>query len=178
LRADGYSAYKSAFGSSPQITLHARHYFYKAREDYAGKKLAHQALKQIGRLYEGSADGACVSSSTCRCARKHLYRFLRRTGKALDSGRELYAAALPSLCQYIGDGCIEIDNNAVERAIRPLALGRKRYLFAGSHQNAAFYSLLSTRLQLKINPIHWFTDGLKRWPTHPPDEIAELLSHR
>jgi len=48
----------------------------------------------------------------------------------------------PLLCRYTGDGRLDIDNNAVERVIRPLAVGRKSYLFAGAHQNALFYSLM------------------------------------
>jgi len=68
----------------------------------------------------------------------------------------------PSLRRYTGAGRVDIDNNAVERAIRPLTLGRKNYLFAGSHagahQSALFYSLLGTCVQLKINPEDWLTD--------------------
>ena len=82
------------------------------------------------------------------------------------------------LCQYTQNGCVEIDNNLVENAIRPLTLGRKNYLFAGGRQNAVLYTLLGTCLHLKINPWEWLTDVLKRWPTHPPDQIAELLPHR
>jgi len=88
----------------------------------------------------------------------------------------------PSLYRYTGDGRVDIDNNAVERAIRPLAVGRKNYLFAGSHagahQNALFYSLMGACAQLKINPEDWLTDVLERWPTHPPDKIVELLPNR
>jgi len=84
----------------------------------------------------------------------------------------------PSLCRYTGDDRFDIDNNAVERAIRPLAVGRKSYLFAGAHQNALFYFLMGTCAQVKINPEDWLTDVLERWPTHPPDKIVELLPSR
>lgn len=73
----------------------------------------------------------------------------------------------------------DIDNNPVENSIRPVALGRKNYLFAGSHtaaQRAAmFYSLLATCKNHLINPYDWLTDVLNRINEHPINKIEELL---
>jgi transposase len=83
----------------------------------------------------------------------------------------------PLLEEYTNDGKYEIDNNLIENAIRPLALGRKNYLFAGSHkaaQRAAmFYSFFG-----KINdtePLAWLTDVLDRIPEHKANKLSELL---
>lgn len=77
------------------------------------------------------------------------------------------------------DGRIELDNNLIENAIRPLALGRKNYLFAGSHQaaqNAAMlYSFFGTCKMQNINPRKWLTNTLRRIPDHNIQKLEELL---
>jgi hypothetical protein len=86
------------------------------------------------------------------------------------------------LCRYAEDGRIEIDNNLVENAIRPIALGRKNYLFAGSHEAArraaVIYSLVATCKKHEVNPYEWMSDVLRRIPTHPHKRVHELLPHR
>ena len=86
------------------------------------------------------------------------------------------------LTRYTEDGRIEIDNNLVENAIRPIAIGRKNYLFAGSHnaaqRAAVIYSLLATCKKHDINPYEWLADVLARIPTHPAKRVHELLPHR
>lgn len=73
------------------------------------------------------------------------------------------------------------DNNQIENKIRPLALGRKNYLFAGSHkagQRAAMmYSFFASCQQLNINPRDWLADVLHRIPNHPINQIDLLLPH-
>lgn len=85
------------------------------------------------------------------------------------------------LMYYLEDGEVEIDNNLIENAIRPIALGRKNYLFCGSHaaaQRAAiFYSLFACCRQHEIDPYHWLVDVLARLPAHPINRIEELLPH-
>ena len=75
----------------------------------------------------------------------------------------------------------EVDSNLVENRIRPIALGRKNYLFAGSHaaaQRAAIlYSLLNTCLLHEVNPTQWLTDVLKRIPKTANEDLHLLLSH-
>ena len=92
-----------------------------------------------------------------------------------------------ALTRYLDDGTIEIDNNAAERALRVVALGRKNYLFAGSNSGgeraAAIYSLLGTAKLNGINPEHYLRYVLTRIPDHPVNRIVDLLpwnvpSHR
>jgi transposase len=73
------------------------------------------------------------------------------------------------------------DNNLVENAIRPIALGRKNYLFAGSHEAArraaVIYSLVATCKKHGVNPHTWMSDVLSRIPTYPHKRVHELLPH-
>ena len=77
------------------------------------------------------------------------------------------------------DGKYEIDHNLIENAIRPLALGRKNYLFAGSHraaQHAAmFYSFFATCKINNVEPLVWLTDVLNRILDHKANKLFELL---
>ena len=81
--------------------------------------------------------------------------------------------------RYLEDGRYEIDNNWVENSIRPVAVGRKNYLFAGSHdaaQRAAMiYSLIATCKKNNVEPSKWLTDVLSRIQDHPINKIDELL---
>ena len=89
---------------------------------------------------------------------------------------------LDKLCKYTQDGRSEVDINGVENVICPIALGRKNYLFAGSHaaaqRAAVIYSLLGTCKQHGVNPQEWLSDVLRRIPTHPMKRVQELLPHR
>jgi transposase len=84
-----------------------------------------------------------------------------------------------ALGRYCDDGRIEIDNNAAERALRCVALGRKNYLFAGSdaggERAAAIYSLIGTAKLNGCNPEAYLRDVLTRIADHPITRIAELL---
>jgi transposase len=85
----------------------------------------------------------------------------------------------PALCCYTNDGRVEIDNNAAERSIRGIALGRKNYLFAGSdtggNRAAAIYSLIETCKLNAIDPEAYFRDILTRIADYKINRIAELL---
>ena len=85
------------------------------------------------------------------------------------------------LRRYVDDGHWEIDNNLVENSIRPLALGRKNYMFAGSHRGAQraamFYSFFGSCQKLGINPYTWLKDVLERIPEHKANKLHELLPH-
>jgi hypothetical protein len=84
---------------------------------------------------------------------------------------------------YTLHGHLRIDNNDIENAIRPIALGRKNYLFAGTHesaQNAAMvYSLFATCKKHNVNPQDWLTDVLQKLndPTFE-GKFSDLLPHR
>ena len=96
-------------------------------------------------------------------------------GKAINYARK----QSESLVLYLEDGHVEIDNNAAERAIRPLALGRKNHLFAGSeeggHYGAALYSILGTAKLNDIDPKAYLTAVLKRINNTPINQIEQLL---
>ena len=84
-----------------------------------------------------------------------------------------------ALALYSGDGRVEMDNNAAERALRAVALGRKNYLFAGSdaggERAAAIYSLLGSAKLNGIDPEAYLTAVLRRIADHPINRIGELL---
>jgi transposase len=84
-----------------------------------------------------------------------------------------------ALTRYADDGTIEIDNNPVERAIRPIALGRKNWLFAGSDAGgaraAAIASLIATARLNSVEPEAYLHHVLERIATHPVNRVAELL---
>lgn len=87
-----------------------------------------------------------------------------------------------TLSRYTENGMLKIDNNPVENSIRPVALGRKNYLFAGSHEaaqrSAMLYSLLGTCKLHGIEPYHWLKTVLEKIADHPINRISELLPHR
>ena len=84
--------------------------------------------------------------------------------------------------RYVDNSGLEIGHNGDENALRPLALGRKNYLFAGSHDAAqrvaVFYSLFGTCLLHEVNPQVWLTDVLKKIPEYSAKRVHELLPHR
>jgi transposase len=83
------------------------------------------------------------------------------------------------LVRYCDDGLLEIDNNAAERALRAVAIGRKNYLFAGSdaggERAAVIYSLLGSAKLNGIDPEAYLTAVLRRIADHPINRIRELL---
>lgn len=85
----------------------------------------------------------------------------------------------PRLRRYVEDGRFQIDNNQIENTIRPVAIGRKNYLFAGSHQGArnaaVIYSLLATCKLRGVEPFEWLTKTLTVIPDYPANQIHKLL---
>jgi len=83
------------------------------------------------------------------------------------------------LMNYLHDGSLEIDNNFAENAIRPIALGRKNYLFAGSSRGAEraamFYSFFGTCKKNDVNPYEWLKKVLELIPQHKANKLHELL---
>ncbi|HEU4606916.1 MAG TPA: transposase [Chitinophagaceae bacterium] len=86
------------------------------------------------------------------------------------------------LSAYVNNGRLNIDNNPVENSIRPVAVGRKNYLFAGSHEAAKrsgmLYSLLGTCKMHGIEPYAWLKDILHCIADHPINQVKDLLPHR
>lgn len=197
LQSDGYAAY-DGFDARPEMTTyacwaHARRYFHEALSSAPDR--ARDALEQIGQLYdlERALRERDASADRRRRQRQQqalpvLERFKQWLeahpglpkspwGKAVGYSLNRWN----KLCRYVDDGRIEIDNNGVENAIRPIALGRKNYLFAGSHEAAqraaVIYSLLATCKKHEVNPQHWLRDVLSRIASHPMRRVHELLPH-
>jgi hypothetical protein len=86
------------------------------------------------------------------------------------------------LARYADTGHLPIDNNLVENAIRPIAIGKKNGLFAGSERAgkraAAIQTLLGTARLNGLDPAAWLKDTLEKLPTHPASRIDELLPLR
>jgi transposase len=87
-----------------------------------------------------------------------------------------------ALTRFIDDGELHADNNWVENQIRPIAIGRSNWLFAGSlrasQRAAAVMSLLQSARLNGVDPYSYIKDVLTRLPTQPPEQIEELLPHR
>ena len=100
-----------------------------------------------------------------------------RTGKAIEYTFSL----LPRLSRYVNEGRVNIDNNLIENAIRPLALGRKNYLFCGNdasaYRAAIVYSLIGTCKSAGVDPRVWMEDVLRKIPYYERDkkDMTELL---
>ena len=99
-------------------------------------------------------------------------------GEAIGYARNHWAA----LERYLEAGYLEIDNGASERAMKPVALGRKNWLFAGSAAGgrtaAILMSLCTTCKTLGVDPLAYLTDVLGRVSTHPNSRLEELLPDR
>lgn len=200
LQTDGYDVYEY-FGRQPGITLvgcmaHARRKFIEAQDN--DRACAEQALALLQQLYaiereakEGNLDHDqryALRQEKSVSVLNDLKRWLIEQARTVLPQSPIGKAIAYSLqrweklCLYTTDGKLQIDNNLVENSIRPVAIGRKNYLFAGSHnaaQRAALiYSLLGTCKINNINPYDWLRDVLERIPTHPFNKIEELLPHR
>lgn len=85
----------------------------------------------------------------------------------------------PKLQNYLLDGRLEIDNNLVENAIRPVAMGRENYLFAGSHERAKraalVYSLVATAKLHEVEPFEYLKDIIGRILDYPHSQLSNLL---
>jgi hypothetical protein len=100
------------------------------------------------------------------------------TARAIDYSLHRW----PALTRYLGDGRLPADNNWIENRIRPIALGRANWLFAGSlragQRAAAIMSLIGSAKINGLDPYAYLNDVLARLPTQPARRIAELLPHR
>ena len=201
LQTDGYRAYQTYLARHPTVTgvsclAHIRRKFFDARANHP--RLAEMVLATIAWLYH--VDAHCRRrgrSPTERLALRRRLSLPVYTGlvdyvtyaqannlSKGDIGKALYYAKneLPKLAACFQDGRIELDNNLIENSIRPLALGRKNYLFAGSHQGAQraamLYSFFASCQKLGVNPREWLADVLARLPDHAVNRLDELLPHR
>ncbi len=198
LQCDGYTVYDK-IGADPNITLagclvHARRKFHDALD--SDKKRAQIALELFRKMYleERAIKEETPNNFSKRKALRNQkikplleqikmwiedeqFNVLPQSpiGKAMT----YYINQYPKLEAIFEDGRIELDNNLIENAIRPMAIGRKNYLFCGSHhaaQNAAMlYSFFGSCKMQNINPREWLANTLERIPDHSILKLQELL---
>ena len=200
LQTDGYQVYEP-FDKKDGVTLlhsmaHARRYFVEARDNDAARAdyvlvrmqqlyTIERQCKEKGLTYEQRKEVRCteaipVLDELGRWMKEQYKETFPKSpiGKALAYSIERWGR----LCLYTTNGMLNIDNNPVENSIRPVAIGRKNYLFCGSHEaaqrTAMLYSLLGTCKLHGVNPFTWLKNILERTPTFPINQIKELLPHR
>ena len=202
LVCDDYSGYKARFTSGQMIEVgcmaHARRKFHELH--VTGKSLiAEQALRLIQQLYQIEAELRGIPD--CTAEQRHqrrqqdsqpimqqLYEWLKEhqvkvptssaTAKAINYSLKRWQA----LSRYLDDGNLPIDNNWIENQMRPWALGRKNWLFAGSLRSGQRAANIMTLIQsAKLNgldPYAYLADVLTRLPTHKMKDIEDLLPHK
>jgi transposase len=197
LQTDGYVVYED-FGNTAGITLlgcmaHARRKFDEAKDNDLAR--ASHVLNEMQKLYalerQGKDDGLSTDERY-QLRQEHAVPILADLKSWM---LENYRSVLPKsiigqalyyslqrwdkLCVYTTDGRLQIDNNLVENAIRPVAIGRKNYLFAGSHNGARraamLYSFLGTCKMNNVNPFEWLRDVLTKIADQPVNQLQKLL---
>jgi transposase len=209
LQADAYSAYDGLYadGTIKEVgcMMHARRKFYDARTNDAAR--SHLMLAWVAGLYkvEEDAKEARKKHPEWDDLAWHAHRYelrLNRSKPILDAIHAWLEAEQPkvlpkspigeaigyalnhwnALIRPLEAGFLEIDNGASERAMKPVALGRKNWLFAGSDEGgrtaATLMSLCTTCKDLGVEPFAYLRDVLDRVSTHPNSRIAELLPDR
>lgn len=198
LQVDGYGAYAALARRHQQIRLafcwaHVRRKFYELAES---SPVAAEVLRHVASLYAIEDEIRGLPADERRDARDQhsrpivddLHKFLEARGRQVSAKSRLGEAiryTLPrwdGLIRFLDDGRIDLDNNAVERAIRPLALGRKNALFAGSDEGGDNWAVIATLIEncklTGINPHTWLTATLTSLANgHPASRIEELLPH-
>jgi transposase len=197
LQTDGYAAYNQ-FDDVPGITTlncwaHARRKFIDAQSFDNSK--ASEVLAQIQLLYaveKYCADNNYTAAEIKNYRQQHAVPLLNTLHQILQTQ---LASSLPKsplgmalqytlarwdkLNVYTQDGNLRIDNNLIENSIRPVAIGRKNYLFAGNHEaahrSAMLYSLFATCKLHNVNPIQWLTYVFENINNYKINEIEKLL---
>ena len=198
LVTDGFSGYKASFErgvTEAGCLAHARRKFHELWANHASK-VGQQALRYFQVLFRIEEDIAAATAEERRRVRQrksrrvaaalHKWLLAQRqlvpdgsaTAKAIDYSLKRWKA----LTRYIDDGDVPISNNWVENQIRPIALGRSNWLFAGSlragQRAAAVMSLVHSAKINGHDPYAYLKDVLERLPSQPASRVEELLPHR
>jgi transposase len=196
LQADGYAGFNRLYEQGRIVEAacwaHVRRKFHDLYQAHRSP-IAAEALERIGHLYgiekeirgRSPSERQEVRNARSRPLLESMNIWLKATLAKLSRKSDVALAinyALgrwAALLHYCGDGGVEIDNNAAERSLRAVALGRKNYLFAGSdaggERAAAIYSLLGSAKLSGIDPEAYLTTVLRRIADHPINRIEELL---
>ena len=196
LQADGYAGFNRLYETGRIVEAacwaHVRRKFFELHHGRASP-VAKEALERIGQLYgiEKKIRGRSpeerreARQTRSRPVLEAMHAWLKATmsklSKKSDLAKAIYYALerWPALMVFTGDGRAEMDNNAAERALRTVAIGRKNYLFAGSdaggERAAAIYSLLGSAKLNGIDPEAYVTEVLRRIANHPINRIRDLL---
>ena len=195
LMVDDYAGYKALFTAGPTelaCLAHIRRKFFDVHIA-SGSPVAEEALRRIAQLYgvEKQAIGMTpLQRHTLReqhavPALADMHAWLMATQRTVAAGSGTAKAiehALkrwPALQRYASSGTLPIDNNPIENAIRPIAIGKKNWLFAGSERAgrraAAIQSLFATAKLNGLDPSRWLADTLEKLPTCPNSRIDSLL---
>ena len=196
VHADAYNGYDELFLKEGIVEVgcwaHARRKFDEAAS--SRPKEATDILARIARIYH-EVETPCAGMAPeerCRFRQEHAAPLLAGIFAKLE---ELRRQTIPSeplrkaidyalnqrkaLCRYLEDGRLRPDNNLAENAMRPVALGRKNWLFVGSERGgraaALFMSLIKSCKDCEINPWEYFDDMLRRIMSHPVNRLRELL---
>jgi hypothetical protein len=196
LQADAYGGYTAIYETGRVVEAacwaHSRRKFY---DIYVSNRspIAAEAVRRIGMMYAIEREIRGQVPEIRRAARQErtsgiladLHDWMSATLRTVSAKSDLAGAIKYSLVRwealtrFCDDGRIEIDNNTAERAIRPLVLGRRNYLFAGSDGGgisaAALYSLIGTALLNGVEPYAYLREILGRIADHPINRIEELL---
>ena len=196
LQADAYAGFNQLYENGriqeAACWAHVRRKFYELMEAHKSP-IATEAVERIATLYAIESEIRGRAPDERRLVRQARSRPLldamhawleaslsKLSKKSDTSGAIRYALALwDALVCFCDDGRIEIDNNAAERTLRCVAIGRKNYLFAGSDRGgeraATFYSLIGTAKLNGLDPEAYLRELLTRIADHPVNRIAELL---
>ena len=196
IHADGYAGFNELFAGGFIVEAacwaHVRRKFFDVHAATASP-IAKEALDRIGQLYrvEETIKGAAPDhrrrerQQRSKPIAEALAVWADATARKLSRKSELAGAfrymraRWTALVRCFDDGRLALDNNAAERALRGVAIGRKNWLFAGSdaggRRAAALYSLIESAKLNGINPQHYLTDVFARIADHPARRIAELL---
>jgi transposase len=201
VQCDGYAAYRS-FANARNGTIalagcwaHVRRKFFEALEQ--SPKTAGWIMRQIQSLYqvearlrEQQAGPGLRAAARIHQSKPIVQRLKRALVQLKSSGRHLPQSLLgiaidyalgqwPTLEVYLGDGRVEIDNNLVENAIRPTALGKKNWLFVGEadagERAAIIYTLIETCRRRNIDPYAYLKDVFTRLPNMKNHQIPEVI---
>lgn len=195
VQVDAASSYDPVLAKHPIVEVgcwaHVRRKFFDSRTSEPMR--AHEALGRIRQLYAIEQKGKNLSEEAryelrqaeavplLGSLKSWLLEEQERSLPKLSYGQALTYVLnqWEALCRYTEAGYLSIDNNAVERAIRPVALGRKNYLFVGNEEGgktaAVLYSVVSSCGRCGVEPFAYLRDVLVRMRTTPVESLGELL---